>query len=95
MADKMECPGCGSYTSHVLDAVRTGHPCPHCGLSASAITEIQAVRERGANAELTAKYEAALIRADKAEGDARYLRNQLLQIRNLANRNHGEFETPF
>lgn len=81
MSDKLTCVGCNACTSSVLQAVRRDDPCPHCGLSAEAIVEVLMVRERGANAEVTAQYEAARIRADRAEERARRLGAQLDQIR--------------
>lgn len=76
----MECPGCNSETSTVLAEYSKGNPCPYCGLSASAISEIRAARRRAADADLTAKYEEAIKRADKAEKEAGELRWRLRKV---------------
>lgn len=91
MSAKLTCPGCNSHTSDVLGAVRAGMPCPSCGLSASAITEVLTARERGANEELTAKYEAVVIRAGRAETEVRALRAKLEDLRELIARDISEF----
>lgn len=82
MSDKMECPGCTSYTSSVLAAVRDGYPCPYCGLSALTIEEVNAVREYRANEELKEAMAAALIRAERAEAERDELRSRL-EMRNV------------
>lgn len=86
MADKETCPGCDSTTSNVLRAFEDGEPCPHCGLSASAAQEIDAARERHANAELTEKYAEAVKRADKAEQEASELRRYLADVKAVIDR---------
>jgi|HubBroStandDraft_2_1064218.scaffolds.fasta_scaffold317797_2 hypothetical protein len=70
MSDKMECPGCGAYSSSVLIPVRDGQPCPFCGLSAAAISEIQGVRRARADEALRKRLEAALIERDRARTEA-------------------------
>jgi hypothetical protein len=81
MSDKMTCPGCNSYTSSILLAFEDERPCPHCGLSAEATTELLAVREKVANDELKAKLTAALLRADKAERRVYRLEDALREIK--------------
>jgi len=61
----MECPGCGAYSSSVLIPVQRGEPCPFCGLSASAITEVHAVRQARGDAALRERVAALLIERDK------------------------------
>lgn len=95
MSDKLSCPGCGSHSSAIYRAVKDDGPCPHCGLSAAAILEVLGARERGANAELTARYEAAVIRADKAEDEATNLRKQLDDIRTAANLDPASYRSPY
>lgn len=95
MSEKATCPGCDAHSSSVYRAIREGGNCPHCGLSHAALAEVLAARERGANAELTAKYEQAVIRADHAEQQAALLAVQLDRIRELANRKPEDFEAPF
>lgn len=94
MSDKMECPGCGSYTSGTLRRFNDGQSCDHCGLSASAAMEILAVREKQADADLKAKLEEALKRADKAEDQARRLRNQLTALLRKAKEVSVKMEDP-
>lgn len=84
MADKMTCPGCGSHTSTILSRFNEGQGCDVCGLSSAAMAEIITVQERRADAELKAKLEDALKRADKAEDQARRLRNHLDSLISMA-----------
>lgn len=65
MSDKLECPGCKSYTSSVLRAVGEGEPCPYCGLSADSLVEILAVREMRANSGLKQRVEDLLKERDE------------------------------
>ena len=67
MSDKMECPGCGSYSSTILGAFERGERCPTCGLHPSATREILAARKRAADADLTAKYERLVKQHDKTQ----------------------------
>lgn len=60
MSDRMECPGCGSFSSTVLIRYQDGADCPFCGLSNAAMTEIGAVRKSKADKDLIEKYEAAV-----------------------------------
>lgn len=76
----MTCPGCNSHTSSVLAAVRVGDPCPYCGLSADAIEAVGAARERHGEKELVDQLQGALVRADKAEQEARKLRSVLSRV---------------
>lgn len=76
----MICPGCDGYTSSILMAVRDGQPCPYCGLSASAITEIDALQQNRADEELKARLEAAIKDRDAAQAKAARLERQLARI---------------
>jgi hypothetical protein len=73
----MTCPGCGAHLSAVLRAHQEGRPCPSCGLSASAASEILAVRRSQADEQMRATAEAAVLRAGKAESELRVLRYRL------------------
>jgi hypothetical protein len=64
-------------------------------MSAAAIREVTSTRNSRANAELIAKYEAAVIRADKAEGEIANLRRQLGEIRDVVNRETAEFRSEY
>ena len=85
MSDKMECPGCASYSSSVQSAFDRGEPCPICGLSHEAAAELeekrQTVRLSRANEEVKAIAEDALRRAGKAEAEAEQLRRTVDAIR--------------
>lgn len=81
MSDKMECPGCGGYSSSVLIKVNDGEPCPFCELSADAIVEINGVRRKQADEGLKARLEKALVAAGLAEAEAAKLRSVLYDVR--------------
>ena len=81
MSDKMECPGCGSYTSSVLSKVQQGESCPYCGLSADAIGEIHAVRRKKADEDLKDRLEKALVERDRAVAEAAKLGRVLYAVR--------------
>jgi hypothetical protein len=81
VSDKRLCPACQSYTSTVLGAFERGDPCPYCGLSASAASELIAAQERGANAEVVERAGVAERRAEAAEREAARLRWLLKTIR--------------
>ena len=81
MSEKMECPGCGAYTSSVLAKVNDGEPCPYCGLSAGAILEIGSVRRRKADEDLKEQLEKALIERDRAVTEAAKLGRVLYAVR--------------
>ena len=81
MSDKIECPGCGSYTSSVLAKVEQGEPCPYCGLSADAIEEIRAVRRKKADEDLKGRLEKALVERDRAVTEAAKLERVLYAVR--------------
>lgn len=66
MSQKMTCPACTSHTSSILQAVNDGQPCPHCGLSAAAIIEIESIAERRGDEALKAQLAEALVSADRA-----------------------------
>ena len=81
MGNKAECPACKAWTSGVRDAMDGVRDfCPHCGLSGEVIGGVYAAREALANADLIAKYEAVLVRAGKAEAQARKLRKRLDEV---------------
>lgn len=82
MSNKAECPACKAYLSGVYDAAEGMRAaCPNCNLPGSVIAEVFATRKSLADAELTAKLEAALVRAGKAESEAALLRKQLAAIK--------------
>jgi hypothetical protein len=81
MSDKMECPGCGAYSSSVLIKVSDDEPCPFCGLSAHAILEISAVRRKKADETLKQQLEKALIERDRAVTEAAKLNRVLYSVR--------------
>lgn len=83
MSDKMHCPGCGATTSGVHIAVREGRPCPNCGLSPEVIEQVNAAQERFGETELTRQWQEAVIRADRAEVEAAFLRAKLEKIRRV------------
>lgn len=80
MSDKMGCPGCGSHSSSILAAYEEGGPCPYCGLSAEAITQVIKARENHANEELIEKYTEAVARAELAERKVGFLEGKLERI---------------
>lgn len=84
MSEQMTCPACDSTTSSVLDAVRRGDPCPHCGLSAQAIGEFEQARVRGADESLVERAAKAERRAEQAETRARDAESALRQIARIA-----------
>jgi hypothetical protein len=49
MSNKMECPGCNSYTSDINRAFEQGDPCPTCGLSCNSAIEIIELKGKRAN----------------------------------------------
>jgi hypothetical protein len=77
----MECPGCGAYSSSVLIKARNDEPCPFCGLSASAIYEILAVRRKTADKDLKEQLEIALTELDRAQAEAARLRSVIADVR--------------
>ena len=80
MSDSFTCPGCGSTGSTTrLHVERDGY-CDHCGLSASAIYEIEAVRIRRGDERLKADLEAAIKRVGAAESERDKLRVRLLRL---------------
>lgn len=81
MSNKIECPGCESYTSSVARAVSDGDPCPYCGLSADAIRTVLEARERHGETKLVEQITEALKRAEKAEHEAKALRAALRAVR--------------
>jgi uncharacterized Zn finger protein (UPF0148 family) len=81
VSDKMTCPGCGAHSSSVLIKVNDGEPCPFCGLSADAITEITDVRRRKADEDLKARLEKMLVERDRAVAEAAKLNRVLYAVR--------------
>lgn len=81
MSDKMTCPACDSYTSSILQAYEDGSRCPVCGIPAEVTVAVLEARKRNADADLTERYEAAEIRAGRAEAEARKLRRHLDAIK--------------
>ncbi len=65
MGERLECPGCGSYTSGVLNAFRNDEPCPYCGLSTEALVEISAIRLERADSKLKQVAEDAIKDRDR------------------------------
>jgi hypothetical protein len=81
----MECPSCKAYTSGVIEAYGSGDPCPYCGLPAKTTATVLEARQRGADEELTRRFEAAEVRAGKAEARADRLQRRLDEITQLVN----------
>lgn len=85
MSEKMECPGCASYSSSVQSAFDRGEPCPICGLSHEATAELyekrSTVRVSRANDEVKQIAEDALRRAGKAQAEVEMLRRQVAAVR--------------
>jgi len=91
MSNKAECPACKAWLSGVYDAMEgVRAACPSCGLPGNVIREVEAARKARADAEVTAKLEAALVRAGKAEAEAALLREHLRSIKKAV----GEVPTP-
>jgi hypothetical protein len=83
VSEKMTCPGCKSHTSDVLRAYNDDEPCPHCGLPASATSQVLFAQRKAADADLTARYEELAVRVGRAEGETVKLRNVVDQIRDI------------
>lgn len=81
MSAKMTCPGCQAHMSDVQRAYEDDEPCPHCGLPADAASKVIYARSRAADADLTARYEGAVIRVGRAEGEAARYKRALDRIR--------------
>ena len=81
VSSKLECPGCGSYSSTILRAFEDGEVCPACGLPATATAEILDARKRAADAELTTRYEEAVKRVGRLETENHALRGALNSVR--------------
>jgi hypothetical protein len=77
MSNKMECPGCGSYTSSVLRAYENGGRCPQCGLSAEATLEIKTIRQARADEALRTKLETVIKERDEAQRELRWAKARL------------------
>lgn len=73
MSYKETCPGCGSHTTDVASARINGDPCPRCGLSADASTEIMTVQRGRADEAVKAEFADLRKRADRAERAAEVL----------------------
>jgi len=87
MSDKLECPGCNSYTSSVAYAVDYEQPCPHCGLPAATILEVQAIRSSLADGDLKERLEQATIEAMRLRVENLKLRDKMVAIRHLVREN--------
>lgn len=83
MSDKLECPGCHSYTSAVARAVFDDQPCPRCGLSAEVIRQVDNIHVSRATEAVKEQARDALVRAGKAERDAALHKSKLDEIRAL------------
>lgn len=83
MSEKMACPGCGAHLSGVLRAYEAGSPCPECGLSASAASEILRIRSSRADEALRSDLAEALKGRDAAERKARSLDYRLSELRRV------------
>jgi nitrate/TMAO reductase-like tetraheme cytochrome c subunit len=84
VSSKAECPACKAYLSGVYDAAEgIRAACPSCNLPGSVIREVFAARQARADAELTGKLEAALVRAGKAEAEAALLRKHITSIKKV------------
>jgi len=81
MSHKIECPSCKAYTSSVATAYDRGEDCPYCGLSSTAMATVLEVRKRYDESELRDKYEAAEVRAGRAEAEAAKLAAAIRQIK--------------
>jgi len=79
----MTCPACNAHTSSVRIAYLDDQPCPQCNLPAATAEAILDIRARQADAELTRRYEEALIRAGRAEAELARLRIQFDAIRGV------------
>lgn len=86
MSDKMECPGCGSYTSTIRRRFEDGLPCDLCGLPAEAAMAVLAAQVRGADQTLIERAAAAEKRAAELERENGHLRSQLADIRRVLER---------
>ncbi len=80
MSEKATCPGCSSHTSGVLAAIERDEPCPYCGLSASSIVEINAIRQSRADEQLRMALEGALLRAGRAEAELARLQSLFWEL---------------
>lgn len=83
MSNKMACLGCDSYTSAIYEAFGNGEPCPYCGLPAEVTEKVLLARKRGADEDLTQRYQEAEVRAGKAEAEVVRLRRHLDAIRRV------------
>lgn len=81
MSNKASCPGCDAYTSAVAEAIAEELACPYCGLSAGAIIEVLSARRRKADADLTARYERAVIDLDQSKREVMRLQDVIGRIR--------------
>jgi uncharacterized protein (UPF0212 family) len=82
VSSKAECPACKAHLSGVYDAAEgLRAACPSCNLPGSVIRAVLAARKSLADTELTAKLEAALVRAGRAEAEAALLRKHITTIK--------------
>lgn len=81
MSAKMICPGCDAWNSSVLIAYQAGECCPYCGLSASAMAEIERIRQTRADEQLKEQLAEAIKAREAAESKAAKLEGQLDRVR--------------
>jgi hypothetical protein len=65
----------------VLIAYRDGQPCPYCGLSFEAATEITRIQQTRADDELKTQLAEAIKARETAERTAARLEHQLARVR--------------
>lgn len=83
MSEKMECPGCGAWTSSTLDAYLDGDPCPTCGLSAAASREIISTRNKLGETELVERLTELSKQVSTQEAELRSWRRVGRDLRRL------------
>lgn len=81
----MECPGCGSFSSRVLQEYCKENPCPSCGLSPQATAAIASLRQESDLARLRESAVQVVLRADRASRKAAALQRRLERILEICN----------
>jgi len=81
MAEKMECPGCRSYSSSINRAVLNGEPCPNCGLPALIILEVEAVQNLRIENDLKERHVEVLIYNGRLRTEVTLLRCILADVK--------------
>jgi hypothetical protein len=79
----MTCPGCGGHSSSVLMAYYDEKPCPFCGLSNEAMSEILSIQRSRADEKLKAQLAEEIKRRSAAEQKAALLQRQIDEIRHV------------